>query len=251
MSPTGQANKTKVFDEVVYAFLTKMLQPIKTTNDQLRRLLKHHRSIDLTYDQLREVLNRLEESRQITKKKDGIFTLIKVHIDITPFVLSQDIEHKKHNTPPHAWKLYNYMKANCVGYDNRISMKQLAISVFYDPYNPEKFSTGSSERKIRDIVKMINNNSFVLKNGMPFDRLIVSDMRGNGIGGYYLPTETKEVNKFLDRVLYEKLGGLKDYWIMVNKAAGDQQIRFIIGKKEFIIRQVVSNDLMQEHLQKK
>jgi predicted nucleic acid-binding protein len=238
---TKQNNKAVVFD-----LLCKMSQPISITTASIGIILKRERDLDLTYDQLSDIIVALDNDGKIQRKKVGYITQISTIFEFEKMAFAKQLEHKKHNTPPSAWKFVRYISNYCMGYINRISMEELATQIFYDPYKPEKFNKENAERKVRDIQLEIKRGNYVMKNGMPFNIIIISDTRGNGLGGYYGASNLEEVDSYLKRVKLEKLAGWNEYWNLVETASNINQLKYVASKHEKAINRVIHENNIKE-----
>ncbi len=231
-------------ESIVFDLLCQMKQPILTTNDMLRGITKKHRKIDLTYNQMRDVLNSLYGKGKITTIKEGNFSKISTVLPNSMMVFSQPLEHKKHTTPPYVWKWFKIITDECKNFS--ISMKDIARRIFFDPMNPSEYDEENAMRKIRNASTGYRRRKYVKKNGMPFNRYIISDLTSNN-PGYRLPKDKQEVDDDLKKKKQRALTVWKEYWNMVEIASLDQQIRYVATENEQVINQAIKKEMRENN----
>ena len=227
-------------ESIVFNQLCKMTQPIRTHNDMFRKTIKKHRDIDLSYNQMREILNSLYNKGKITIEKVGNLSLISTVLPDDMRVFPQPLEHKKHNTPPYVYKFFNLITR--VTRHEGCSMSEAAKKIFYDAYNPSKYSADTAERNIRDAYNGIRTGRYIMKNGMPFTTYIGSETKVGGRGYFTFKTE-KELNIYLKKKKVMQLKGWYEYWYEVNWASRDGQVRYTATKSEKAIHNAIKKEL--------
>ena len=111
---------------------------------------------------------------------------------------------------PLAYKIYNYLKANARGYENRVKAGVL-MSEF-----------GITDNKtLRSYIQEIRESDTLQK--------IICSESGNN-GGYWVAASQKEVMKTLDHLYKRSMEMLKNYSILRNKARLDGQKRIKLTK---------------------
>ena len=113
---------------------------------------------------------------------------------------------------PLAYKIYNYLKENAVGYENRVKsdilMKEFNIN---------------DNKTLRSYIQEIRESGILTK--------IICSEAGND-GGYWIATDNKEVRKTLDHLYKRAIEMLKNYSILKRKAKLNKQMRIKMGKYE-------------------
>lgn len=227
-------------ESIVFDLMCEMTQPIRTTNDQMRKLVKVHRQLDLTYNQMREILKSLYDKGKITNQKEGNVSLISTVLPIDMMSFPQPLEHAESNTPPYVWDWYRIITRDTK--HEGISMEEMAKRLFYDAFNPSKFNAASAERLVRKIARGYRKGYYTKKNGMPFDRYIISDTAAFG-KGYFIPEDKKEVDEDLRKAKKKALEYWQEYWYKVNLASRDQQIRYVASDNEKMIHSAVKKEM--------
>jgi hypothetical protein len=239
MTERGKGVETQNNKAVVFDLMCQMTQPIRTTTNMLCDIVKRHRKLELTYEQMRKILDELYHKGKITRSQEGNLSIISTILSDEQMTYPQPLEHKKHNTPPYVYDWLNKIKRD--GKYGSISMGEMAKELFYDPYNPNEYNQSSAERKVRKASKGYTRGKYVMKNGMPFDTFIISD--NNSInGGYRLPKDKDDVQEYLKKLKKEALGYWKKYWNMVQIASRDNQIKHTATSEEKNIHNAFVND---------
>lgn len=113
---------------------------------------------------------------------------------------------------PLAYKIYNYLKENAVGYDDRVKadvlMKEFDIN---------------DNKTLRSYIQEIRESEILTK--------IICSEAGKD-GGYWIATDYKEVRKTLDHLYKRSMEMLKNYSMLKRKAKLDKQKRIRLGKYE-------------------
>lgn len=113
---------------------------------------------------------------------------------------------------PLAYKIYNYLKDNAVGYENRVKsdilMKEFDIN---------------NNKTLRSYIQEIRESGILTK--------IICSEAGNN-GGYWIATDNKEVRKTLDHLYKRSMEMLKNYSILKKKAKLNKQMRIKMSKYE-------------------
>lgn len=113
---------------------------------------------------------------------------------------------------PLAYKIYNYLKENAVGYENRVKsdvlMKEFEIN---------------DNKTLRSYIQEIRESGILIK-------IICSEAGSDG--GYWIATDNKEVRKTLDHLYKRAIEMLKNYSILKRKAKLNKQMRIKMGKYE-------------------
>ena len=238
MSPKGEGKNKLNNVDIVYGFLIKMTRPIVLNRPYLLELIKKHRNLELTDSQLRTVLEKLELELKISVSKQGNMSKISILSDYDEMVFSQPMEHLQGGTPQKAWRVQKYLKRNCIGYQNRISMYELA-RIFKGPNQ----SQSGAERELRDIVHFTNNDKYIQENGYPFDRVISSSSAGHNKGGYYLSSNEHEIGTTIERSRAKAMRYWRDHWAIVRKAEKQNQFRIKGSETQKAIFKAISDDL--------
>ena len=239
----GKGVKMMNNEAVVFNQMCKMTQPIRTHNDMLRGLIKKHRGLDLTYNQMRDIVLSLHNKGKITIEKVGNLSLINTILPDDIMTYSQPIEHEKHNTPTYVYDFYKIVTR--VTKTEGISMEKMAIKLFYDPFKPSSYKATTCERYVRDAYNGIRTGRYVKRNGMPFETYIGSDCNSSGKGYFTFETE-KEMNKYLKKKKLSQLKGWDEYWYEVKWASLNQQFRYTATKHEKVIHEAVKKERVEE-----
>ena len=113
---------------------------------------------------------------------------------------------------PLAYKIYNYLKENAVGYEDRIKadvlMKEFKIN---------------DNKTLRGYIQEIRESEVLTK--------IICSEAGKD-GGYWIATDYKEVKKTLDHLYKRSMEMLKSYSMLKKKAKLDKQKRIRLSKYE-------------------
>lgn len=113
---------------------------------------------------------------------------------------------------PLAYKIYNYLKENAVGYDDRVKadvlMKEFDIK---------------DNKTLRSYIQEIRESEVLTK--------IICSEAGKD-GGYWIATDYKEVRKTLNHLYKRSMEMLKNYSMLKRKAKLDKQKRIRLGKYE-------------------
>ena len=113
---------------------------------------------------------------------------------------------------PLAYKIYNYLKENAVGYENRVKsdilMKEFNIN---------------DNKTLRSYIQEIRESGILTK--------IICSEAGND-GGYWIATDNKEVRKTLDHLYKRAIEMLKNYSVLKRKAKLNKQMRIKMSKYE-------------------
>lgn len=235
--PIDQANKTKVLDDIVYGVFMEMSRPIKITKNTFIKILKTHRGIDVTENQLRGVFDRLMDSAKITTFAEGIFTVVKVLTDMDEMIFSQPLKHKNHNTPPNAYVIINQLKKFGVGANRNIPMKEMAHKIKTDDQ-----SQASVERATRGHIDKLMDDTYVKQNGMPFEMVIMSETNPVAGNGYYLVSNDEEADKWLKKQKSIFLKQAKKYWIGLRRIEKNGQLRIRSTEHERAMFKSISDD---------
>lgn len=235
----GEGIERKNNEAIVFNLMCDMSQPIRTTNDLLRKIIKTHRKLDLSYQQMRTILESLYHKGKITTEKDGNLTIISTILPNDLTVYQQPLSHKKHNTPTYVYEFYRLITRDAK-YEG-ISMEDAAKKIFYNPYEPDDYNSNTAERKIRDAYNGIRTGRYVMRNGMPFETYICSETKARG-RGYYLPKNEEELNEYLKKKKIKQLEAWGEYWYEVQWASRDGQIKYQATKNEKAIHEAVKNE---------
>lgn len=111
---------------------------------------------------------------------------------------------------PLAYKIYNYLKTNARGYENRVK-----ADVLMDEFNI------TDNKTLRSYIQEIRESDVLQK-------IICSEAGCNG--GYWVATSQKEVTKTLEHLYKRSMEMLKNYAILRNKARLDKQKRIKLTK---------------------
>ena len=129
---------------------------------------------------------------------------------------NKELEHLKAKFPPLpkekplAYKIYDYLKTNARGYENRVKAGIL-MSEF-----------GITDNKtLRSYIQEIRESEILQK-------IVCSEAGSNG--GYWIATSQKEVMKTLDHLYKRSMEMLKNYSILRNKARLNNQKRIKLTK---------------------
>lgn len=113
---------------------------------------------------------------------------------------------------PLAYKIYNYLKENAVGYENRVKADVLM----------KEFNINDN-KTLRSYIQEIRESEILTK--------IICSEAGNN-GGYWIATDNKEVRKTLDHLYKRSMEMLKNYSILKRKAKLNKQMRIKMSKYE-------------------
>lgn len=113
---------------------------------------------------------------------------------------------------PLAYKIYNYLKENAVGYEDRVKADVLM----------KEFNINDN-KTLRSYIQEIRESEILTK-------IICSEAGSNG--GYWIATDYKEVRKTLDHLYKRSMEMLKNYSMLKRKAKLDKQKRIRLGKYE-------------------
>lgn len=236
----GKGVKTMNNESIVFDYLCKMTQPIRTHNDMLRKNIEVHRNLELSYNQMRDIISLLYNKGKITIEKVGPLSLISTVMPDDMRAFSQPLKHKKHDTPTYVYDFFNLITR--VTKHEGCSMSEAAKKIFYDPYNPSKYNADTAERNIRDAYNGIRTGRYVMKNGMPFTTYIGSETKVGGRGYFTFKTE-KELNKYLKKKKLMQLKGWGEYWYEVRWASRNGQVRYTATENEKAIHNAVKKEI--------
>ena len=113
---------------------------------------------------------------------------------------------------PLAYKIYNYLKENAVGYDDRVKADVLM----------KEFNINDN-KTLRSYIQEIRESEILTK--------IICSEAGKD-GGYWIATDYKEVRKTLDHLYKRSMEMLKNYSMLKRKAKLDRQKRIRLSKYE-------------------
>ena len=113
---------------------------------------------------------------------------------------------------PVVYDIYDYLKENCVGYENRVKGEKL-MDVFYINDN----------KTFRSYIEDIRNSSVLQK-------IICSEAGKNG--GYWIPSNEDEIKATLFDLYKRSMQMLKTYSMIKKKANLDNQYRMKLTKYE-------------------
>lgn len=113
---------------------------------------------------------------------------------------------------PLAYKIYNYLKENAVGYEDRVKADVLM----------KEFNINDN-KTLRSYIQEIRESEILTK-------IICSEAGSNG--GYWIATDYKEVRKTLDHLYKRSMEMLKNYSMLKRKAKLDKQKRIRLSKYE-------------------
>ena len=113
---------------------------------------------------------------------------------------------------PLAYKIYNYLKENAVGYDERVKadvlMKEFKIN---------------DNKTLRSYIQEIRESEILTK--------IICSEAGKD-GGYWIATDYKEIKQTLNHLYKRSMEMLKSYSVLKRKAKLDKQKRIGLSKYE-------------------
>ena len=113
---------------------------------------------------------------------------------------------------PLAYKIYDYLKNNCVGYENRVK-SDIIMNEF-----------GITDNKtLRSYIQEIRESDILTK--------IICSEAGKD-GGYWLASSQKEVNQTLEHLYKRAMEMLKNYSVIKRKARLNKQMRIKLSKYE-------------------
>jgi|LGVF01.2.fsa_nt_gb hypothetical protein len=237
--PKNDASKTMNNSDIVYGYLLKLTRPIITTKSQLLALLKFHRGLELTESQIRTIFDKLKLELKIATSQEGVMTKISILSDYDEMVFSHPLPLYSHRTTPEkAFLVQKYLRLNCVGYINRISMKELAKR-----FASRGQTVPTSEREIREIIKMTNNDVYVKRDNTPFERVIMSNSSPFNVGGYWLVATETEADEVIERSRAKAMSNWSDYWHIVNKIKRQNQYRIRGSETQQAVFKAISDDL--------
>ena len=110
------------------------------------------------------------------------------------------------------YKIYGYLKNNCVGYENRIKSDVLI----------KEFNI-TDNKTLRDYIQEIRESETLQK-------IVCSEAGKNG--GYWIAENEEEVEKTLQHLYNRSMEMLKNYSIIRRKAKLDRQMRIKMHKWE-------------------
>lgn len=113
---------------------------------------------------------------------------------------------------PLAYKIYNYLKENAVGYDDRVKADVLM----------KEFNINDN-KTLRSYIQEIRESEILTK--------IICSEAGKD-GGYWIATDYKEVKKTLNHLYKRSMEMLKNYSMLKRKAKLDKQKRIRLSKYE-------------------
>lgn len=113
---------------------------------------------------------------------------------------------------PLAYKIYNYLKTNAIGYENRVKagaiMQEFGIT---------------DNKTLRSYIQEIRESEILTK--------IICSEAGKD-GGYWVATDYKEVKQTLNHLYKRSMEMLKNYAILKRKARLNKQTRIKLSKYE-------------------
>lgn len=113
---------------------------------------------------------------------------------------------------PLAYKIYNYLKTNAIGYENRVKsdviMQEFGIT---------------DNKTLRSYIQEIRESNILTK--------VICSEAGND-GGYWVATDYKEVRQTLDHLYKRSMEMLKNYAVLKRKARLNKQTRIKLSKYE-------------------
>ena len=125
---------------------------------------------------------------------------------------------------PLAYKIYGYLKKNCVGYKKRVKsdvlMREFEIT---------------DNKTLRSYIQEIRESQTLTK-------IICSEAGMNG--GYWIATSQKDVNQTLDHLYKRSMEMLKSYAILKRKAKLNKQMRIKLGKYE---KEIIESIIEEEY----
>ena len=113
---------------------------------------------------------------------------------------------------PLAYKIYNYLKTEAIGYENRVKADALM----------QMFEINDN-KTLRSYIQEIRESEILTK--------IVCSEAGKS-GGYWIATDYKEVKQTLDHLYKRSMEMLKNYSILKKKARLNKQTRIKLSKYE-------------------
>lgn len=113
---------------------------------------------------------------------------------------------------PLAYKIYNYLKDNAVGYENRVKSDVLM----------KEFNINDN-KTLRSYIQEIRESEILTK--------IICSEAGKD-GGYWIATDYKEIKKTLNHLYKRSMEMLKNYSMLKRKAKLDKQKRIRLSKYE-------------------
>lgn len=111
-----------------------------------------------------------------------------------------------------AYQLHDYLKSNCIGYENRKTSYEI-MDLFMIERNKD----------FRKYIQEIRNSDI-------FQKIICSEAGPNG--GYWVPTNDEEVYMTLIHLYKRAMAMLKTYSIIKNKHRLNNQMRLKLSKYE-------------------
>ena len=113
---------------------------------------------------------------------------------------------------PLAYKIYNYLKENAIGYEDRVKsdvlMKEFDIN---------------DNKTLRGYIQEIRESEILTK--------VICSEAGKD-GGYWIATDYDEVKKTLNHLYKRSMEMLKSYSVLKKKAHLNKQMRIKMGKYE-------------------
>ena len=113
---------------------------------------------------------------------------------------------------PLAYKIYNYLKENAVGYDERVKADVLM----------KEFNINDN-KTLRSYIQEIRESEILTK--------IICSEAGKD-GGYWIATDYKEVKQTLNHLYKRAMEMLKSYSVLKRKAKLNKQKRIRLSKYE-------------------
>lgn len=127
---------------------------------------------------------------------------------------------------PMTYKIYDYMKKNCVGYENRVK-SNILMQIF----------NINDNRTLRKYIEDIRNSEILQK--------IVCSEAGQG-GGYWLATSDEEVYITLEHLYKRSMQMLKTYSCIKKKYNLNKQYKLKLSKYE----KDIYTSIMEDHNEK-
>lgn len=113
---------------------------------------------------------------------------------------------------PLAYKIYNYLKENAVGYNERVKADVLM----------KEFNINDN-KTLRSYIQEIRESEILTK--------IICSEAGKD-GGYWIATDYKEIKQTLNHLYKRSMEMLKSYSVLKRKAKLDKQKRIRLSKYE-------------------
>jgi hypothetical protein len=132
------------------------------------------------------------------------------HIDAMRYVVEDNMKYRKNR--PLAYKIYEYLKKNAIGYENRVKSGSLM-----KPFEIQNNKT------LRSYIEEIRDSDILQK-------IICSEAGKNG--GYWIATSEDEVYQTLQHLYKRSIKMLHTYSIIKRKSNLNNQLRMKLNKYE-------------------